>query len=223
MLAELHSISKKYNGNNNPVFENISLSVNRGDSIAITGPSGSGKSSLLNIIGTLDTASTGKILLNGIDVSSMTENQKADLRNRFIGFIFQQHHLLPQLSLLENILLPSVPFTRKKERKGLIERALELMSLLGIADLAGKIPGNASVGECQRTAVVRALINNPSLILADEPTGALDNDNAIKMAELLVSLPAMHQKALIVVTHSHEVASFMKTAYRLHSGKFEKA
>ncbi len=221
MLAQLHSITKKYD-QGKPVLDSIDLLITENDTIAITGPSGSGKSTLLNILGTLDQPSSGQVLLDGKDVKTLDRKQLAELRNHFTGFVFQQHHLLPQLTLLENVLLPTLPGRKNGKEKPMLERASLLMERVGLQDLMHKFPGQTSVGECQRTAVVRALINRPALLLADEPTGSLDNDNAEKLGVLLRELNKEQHVALVVVTHSMEMAAGMEKIYKLHSGKLER-
>jgi ABC-type lipoprotein export system ATPase subunit len=174
---------------------------------------------LLNIIGTIDTPSSGKILFKGQDVNTFNEKQLSDIRNRSIGFVFQFHHLLPQLSLLENILVPTIPLRSKINGKELTERAMELLSSVGLTERIHQRPGQLSGGECQRAALVRALINQPELILADEPTGSLDQDSAFQLGELLLDINRKHNVAMVVVTHSLTLAEKMSTIYRLSKGK----
>lgn len=200
------------------VLNDISLIINPGDSIAITGPSGSGKSTLLNIIGSLDKPSSGQVRYDDNDITKLGENQLASLRNKSIGFIFQLHHLLPQLNLLENVLLPLIPSNDKKNRKSNLDRVMSLLESIGLSDMITQRPGQLSVGECQRTAVVRALINDPVLLLADEPTGALDQDNADQLGELLSGINKDRNISIITVTHSDELARKMKINYRLEQG-----
>ncbi|TSA30061.1 MAG: ABC transporter ATP-binding protein [Bacteroidetes bacterium] len=219
MLAALQQVDKSYD---HPVLKEVSLTIAPGDSIAIVGPSGSGKSTLLNILGTLDRPSSGQVILNGELVKSMNENQLAGIRNRFIGFVFQLHYLLPQLTLIENVMLPTLPEKNKKSVKEAEERAHRLLERVGLSELAYRLPGTMSVGECQRAAVVRALINRPGLLLADEPTGSLDEDHAQALGELLAELNREENMGLVVVTHSIELARRMKVRYLLHSGRLEK-
>jgi ABC-type lipoprotein export system ATPase subunit len=223
MLAELQHITKYYeqagSGIRNQVLDNISMQISENERIAIVGPSGSGKSSLLNILGTLDKPSSGRVMLDGKDVNTMNENSLAEIRNTFIGFVFQMHHLLPQLTLLENVLLPLLPQKDKIILKSRNERALELIDRVGLVHHIQKYPSQLSVGECQRTAVVRALINQPRLLLADEPTGSLDADNAAQLAELLAELNREQNVALVIVTHSQELAGKMDKIYHLREGK----
>jgi ABC-type lipoprotein export system ATPase subunit len=223
MLAELQHITKYYQepGSDirNQVLDDISMQINDNESIAIVGPSGSGKSTLLNILGTLDRPSSGKVLLQGNTTDTMNENKLAEIRNSFVGFVFQMHHLLPQLTLLENVLLPLLPQKDKTILKSANERALKLIARVGLSVHLHKYPSQLSVGECQRTAVVRALINQPRLLLADEPTGSLDASNADHLAALLAELNREENVALVIVTHSTELAGKMDKIYHLREGK----
>jgi len=222
MLINLQNISKYYQ---NPVsnirrevLKDISLQINRGNSLAILGPSGSGKSTLLNILGTLDSPSSGKVYLNGQEMHSLNNNQLSEIRNRKIGFVFQMHHLLSQLNLLENVLLPTLPIHDKIYRNSAQKRAMELLESVGLADKIHQRPGQLSGGECQRAAVIRALINQPELVLADEPTGSLDKESAAQLAEILSKLNTDFQVALVLVTHSIELAINMETVFELSDG-----
>ncbi|MFA5972984.1 MAG: ABC transporter ATP-binding protein [Lentimicrobiaceae bacterium] len=223
MLAELSQITKYFEQQGssvrNHVLQEISLQIGNNEKIAIVGPSGSGKSTLLNILGTLDKPSSGKVILDGVAVDLMPEIQLAELRNTFIGFVFQMHHLLPQLTLLENVLLPLLPQKNKNIRKTANERAMHLINRVGLSGHIHQYPSQLSVGECQRTAVVRALINQPKLLLADEPTGSLDAANAAQLAQLLTELNFEQNVAMVVVTHSMELASKMDKIYQLREGK----
>jgi len=223
MLAELSQITKYFEQQGssvrNHVLQEISLQIGNNEKIAIVGPSGSGKSTLLNILGTLDKPSSGKVILDGVAVDLMPEIQLAELRNTFIGFVFQMHHLLPQLTLLENVLLPLLPQKNKNIRKTANERAMHLINRVGLSGHIHQYPSQLSVGECQRTAVVRALINRPKLLLADEPTGSLDAANAAHLAQLLTELNLEQNVAMVVVTHSMELASKMDKIYQLREGK----
>ncbi len=225
MLAELMNITKYYGekgaGNFSLILDEVSMAVGEHESIAITGPSGSGKSTLLNILGTLDHPSSGEVILNETGVNLFDENGLAAIRSRFIGFVFQQHCLLPQLTLLENILLPLVPVRDKGKREEAVIRARRLIERVGLANHSNRLPGMLSVGECQRAAVVRALVNQPRLLLADEPTGSLDAANAANLGQLLRELNREENLALVVVTHSPEIASLMQKRYRLAAGKLQ--
>jgi ABC-type lipoprotein export system ATPase subunit len=219
MIAQLKDIRKQYGQKDKPVLDGISLQIGKNEAIAITGPSGSGKTTLLNILGTLDCEYEGSAEIGGKDPKSMNEPGLAGLRNGFIGFVFQLHYLLPQLTLLENILLPTLPMKDRTLRKTRLERADFLVRRMGLQGLENRLPSALSVGECQRAAFARALINKPSLLLADEPTGSLDAGNAAMMGELMMQLRREEELALLVVTHSPTIASLMDKEYRLVSGR----
>jgi ABC-type lipoprotein export system ATPase subunit len=222
MILKLNQITKSYFSGNNPtgrvILDQLDLEVNAGDRIAIVGPSGSGKTTLLNLIGTLDRPDSGKMYFENQDLSGYNDQQLATFRNEKIGFVFQMHHLLPQLTLLENVLLPTLT-NKKLQGKDTLKHALHLIARMGLAEVAHQKPSQLSGGECQRTAVARALINHPGLILADEPTGALDHQSAFNLTDLLVELNKEEGVTLIVVTHSMEVAGKMDRIYSLEDGK----
>jgi lipoprotein-releasing system ATP-binding protein len=222
MLLSLNNISKGYGipGSHafRPVLNDLSWQVGLGARVGIAGPSGSGKTTLLNLIGALDRPDSGQIIFQGSDISSYSNDQLALFRNRTLGFVFQQHHLLPQLTLWENILLPLLPGGKPvtAEDKAWAEY---LLRKTGIWDQRDQKPSQMSGGECQRTAVVRALINKPSLLLADEPTGALDEQNAAILSEIMTSLSKEEGITLITVTHSPDLARQMDKVYYLKEGK----
>ena len=221
-MIELNEISKSYpqpGGGEIPVLREISLKVQAGESLVVTGPSGSGKSTLLNIIGALDRPASGTVRFDGQELSDLTERELARLRNRRIGFVFQLHHLLPQCTVLENVLLPTLPLQGESARAGFAERASILLEKVGLAERSHHRPGQLSGGECQRVAVARSLINAPALVLADEPTGSLDGENAEQLAELLVDLNKSEGTTLIVVTHSQELAGRMARRFALRDGR----
>lgn len=222
MILKLNHITKSYFSENNTsgriILDQLDLEVNAGERIAIVGPSGSGKTTLLNMIGTLDRPDSGKIYFEDQDLSVYNDQQLAGFRNEKIGFVFQMHHLLPQLTLLENVLLPTLA-NKKLQGKEVFEHAQSLIARMGIGEVAHQKPSQLSGGECQRTAVARALINRPKLILADEPTGALDHQSAFNLTDLLVELNKEEGLTLIIVTHSMDVASKMDRIYTLESGK----
>ena len=297
MLIKLNNISKHYGseseGTLRTVLDGLTLEITEGESIAILGPSGTGKTTLLNIMGTLDRPDSGEVFFRNSskEINDITERattkvaptsleskqdseagynsdispveRKSELRasnarpivkmqpptstketidtgdlfsskenlvnyttkeldtfrNEKIGFVFQLHHLLPQCTLLENILIPTLTIKDKKIREERVIRAKELMERVGIWDQRDQMPGHLSGGECQRAAVVRALINNPGLLLADEPTGALDEDNVSKLALLLLEINKSYGVTLVVVTHSVALATKMDTVYELKNGK----
>ncbi|MEI7422984.1 MAG: ABC transporter ATP-binding protein [Prolixibacteraceae bacterium] len=222
MILKLEKISRTYfneSGNRQRIIlNNLDLQVNSGEKIAIVGPSGSGKTTLLNLIGTLDKADSGKIFVEGIDIAELNDKKLAEFRNKKIGFVFQLHHLLPQLTLTENILLPTLADKNHHSKEASI-RAQRLINRLGLSAVAHQRPAELSGGECQRTAVARALINQPKLLLADEPTGALDHQSAFNLVDLLAEVNSEEGVALIVVTHSMEVAQKMDTIYSLEDGR----
>lgn len=222
MILKLEKISKKYfneSGNRERIIlDHLDLQVNSGEKIAIVGPSGSGKTTLLNLIGSLDKADDGKIFVDGIDISALSDKKLAEFRNKKIGFVFQLHHLLPQLTLTENILLPTLADKNPNTKEANV-RAQRLINRLGLSAVAHQRPAELSGGECQRTAVARALINQPRLILADEPTGALDHQSAFNLVDLLAEVNREEGVALIIVTHSMEVAQKMDTIYSLEDGR----
>ena len=225
-MINLKQINKYYYNNSctikQEVLKDISMSIDAGDSIAIVGPSGCGKSTLLNLIGSIDRPTSGVIEFDGDDISQMSDKDLSTLRNKEIGFIFQMHHLLPQLNVLENALLPTLANSTKKDKNSLNNRALQLLEQVGLKDKIHQFPGQLSGGECQRATVVRALINQPKLILADEPTGSLDQQSAEQVGDLLVEIQKEQNIALVVVTHSKELASKMKIRYSLVDGNLKK-
>jgi lipoprotein-releasing system ATP-binding protein len=224
MLLQLQNISKGYgypqSNNYQHVLKDISLEVEEGESIAIIGPSGSGKTTLLNLIGTLDQPDKGTIFYKDRDITGLSRQEIEKFRNKEIGLIFQMHYLLPQCTLLENVLLPTLPNKNDKDARS---RAEKLIKRVGLWEHKDKKPQLLSGGECQRTAVVRAMINNPGLLLADEPTGALDHENAVRLINLLMELNREDGLTLIMVTHSLELAEKMKKIFRLRDGKLETA
>lgn len=218
MLLNLQKGTKSYtNGNTDRhILDDISLNVASGESLAIVGPSGCGKTTLLNVLGTLDLLDAGTLSINDQNIQDLSKDRISEIRNKEIGFVFQSHHLLPQCTLLENILIPTLP--QKKDQTSAAEA---LLRELDIWEVRNQHPAGASGGECQRAAVARALINQPALILADEPTGALDETNGVILIDLLLKLHATRNVALIVVTHSMEIASKMQTIYLLKNGKLK--
>ena len=223
MLLQPKNISKGYGqaGSNNfrPVLEELTLDIQNGEKLAMVGQSGSGKTTLLNLIGTLDKPDSGEIIFDSKNITSYSKKELAMFRNRHLGFIFQLHHLMPHLTLLENVLLPILPQGKvTKEQK---EWAEHLIQKVGIWEQRLQKPSEMSGGECQRTAVVRALINKPKLILADEPTGALDEKNANALSNLLLQLCEEEKLTLITVTHSAELADKMDKKLLLKNGKLQ--
>jgi lipoprotein-releasing system ATP-binding protein len=203
------------------VLRGVSCTLAAGENLAITGPSGCGKSTLLYIIGTLDAPTSGSVSLDGADPFGLSEPRLAAFRNHKIGFVFQDHHLLPQCSVLENVLLPTL--ADGHARPEAVERARGLLDRVGLSARLDHLPAELSGGERQRTAIARALVNRPLLLLADEPTGNLDRATAAGVAELLVELQAQEKTMLIVVTHSLELAGMLQKRMELNAGKLEPA
>ena len=222
-ILQLENVTKEFVGAAEPlkILNGISLTIARGESIAITGPSGSGKSTLLNLLGSLDHPTRGRVTLAGRDLTALDEAQLAIVRNRQIGFVFQSHHLLPQCTVLENVLLPTLA-THTAAPSEAIARANRLLDRVGLASRLTHRPAQLSGGERQRVAVVRALINQPQLLLADEPTGALDHNSATNLGQLLVELNREEAVTLIVVTHSLELARKMQRVLKLDNGLLEQ-
>jgi lipoprotein-releasing system ATP-binding protein len=219
VLAELAGVSKSYRtpeGAETRVLEGVDLRIEAGESLAIAGPSGCGKSTLLNILGTLDRPSSGSVKLDGRDALALPPAGLAALRGSFVGFVFQMHHLLPQCSILENALVPAIPSGKAAEAE---PRARKLLERVGLGHRLGHRPGRLSGGECQRAAVVRALVNRPKLLLADEPTGSLDRASAESLAALLAELNREEGVALVVVTHSSDLAARMGRVLELRDGR----
>ncbi len=222
-FLQLRDVAKTYqsvlDGPPVSVLDGINLDIQTGQSAAIMGPSGSGKSTLLNIIGTLDRPTRGQVLLEGQDLALLDESALAAVRNRRIGFIFQAHHLLPQCTVLENVLVPTLVCADAPLRQSAPERARRLLERVGLGPRANHRPGQLSGGERQRAAVVRGLINQPRLLLADEPTGALDRTAAQELARLLVELNREEKVTLIVATHAGELARQMGRCFQLRDGR----
>ena len=240
-LLLLTGVTKRYESpggaNPLPVLDCVSLAVSRGETLAIVGPSGSGKSTLLQIIGTLDRPTTGQVLLDGKNLSTLNELELAATRNRQIGFVFQSHYLLPQCTVFENVLVPTLAnpspglmatispsdgemaVVRGARPEDAAARAERLLKRVGLAERLHHRPGQLSGGERQRVAVVRALINQPQLLLADEPTGSLDHASATSLGQLLVELNREEGVTLIVVTHAMDLAKRMGRVVELQDGK----
>jgi len=201
------------------VLRNIRLHLAKGESLAILGPSGSGKSTLLQLIGTLDRPTSGSIALGGVNPFLLDENALAHYRNNQIGFVFQDHHLLPQCTLLENTLIPALAFGRPDANDR--QRALELLDRVGLADRHQHRPAECSGGERQRAALARGLMMKPSLLLADEPTGNLDRRSAEQVATLLLEIQKEQHTILLLATHSQELAEKMQQQMQLIDGRLE--
>ena len=222
-LLELQGVFKSYSAAGEapetPVLRGLDLRVGFGESVAIVGPSGSGKSTLLNLIAALDSPTSGIITLAGSDIAGRTEDQLAAVRAREIGIIFQLHHLLPQCTVLENALVPTLAGGPDQRAEPAEARARRLLERVGLAQRQSYLPGQLSGGERQRAAVVRALINEPRLLLADEPTGSLDQASAANLADLLVELQGEEKFALVLITHAPELARRMDRVLELRDGR----
>lgn len=202
------------------VLDKLCLEVNERETIAIMGPSGSGKTTLMNIIGLLDKPDSGTISFRGASITDFTEEQSADYRNHNVGFVFQDHLLIPYLTVSENVFLPLLATEHSQEEIALKEQnSKSLMKKTGIYNLRDKYPFNISGGEAQRVALVRALVNNPSILLADEPTGSLDAKNAENMGDLLLEMNRDYGITIIMATHSFDLAKKMSKILRLEEGK----
>lgn len=219
-LLELVDIVKGYDACAPAVLKGVSLKVKAGESLAIVGPSGCGKSTLLNVIGTLDKPDSGTVVLDGSDVTGLNDNALAQLRSREIGFVFQDHHLLPQCTALENVLVPTLAGGAASDVR---QRGMQLLDAVGLTDCADQFPAELSGGQRQRVATVRALIQQPRLLLADEPTGSLDHAGAAALGELLVDLNRQQGVTLVVVTHSQALASQMGRTLQLTDGRLSAA
>ena len=197
------------------VLKGVSLKVGEGDFLAIRGPSGAGKSTLLHLLGALDKPTDGKVYLNRTDIHSLSDNALARFRNRMIGFVFQFYHLFPEFSVLENVMAPAMVAGRKTSGE---KRALELLERVGLANRINHSPDKLSAGEMQRVAIARALVNNPEIILADEPTGNLDSDNGEKIFGLIQELNEKERRTFIIATHEDALAKRAKRVMTLVDG-----
>ena len=216
-LLNFDQVSKSF-PNSGQVLDQVSFTLAPGETMAITGPSGCGKSTLLNLAGTLDLPDSGTIQINGKDTAALSDQEAAALRNQTIGFIFQEHHLLPQCNVLENVLMPGMVKGASSEMEA---RGRELLTRIGLGERLQHRPAQLSGGQRQRVAVVRALINQPQLLLADEPTGSLDQDTALELMAMLVELQADLNFAIILVTHDESISKQMQTVKKLIKGRFQ--
>jgi putative ABC transport system ATP-binding protein len=219
-IIHLENVRKSYFLGNQelPVLKGINIDIFKNEYVALMGPSGSGKSTLMNILGCLDSLTGGKYILNGKDVSRMPDNDLADVRNKEIGFVFQQFNLLPRLSAAENVALPLIySGVNKKERT---ERAMQVLEKVKLTDRSTHKPNELSGGQCQRVAIARALINNPSIILADEPTGNLDTKTSIEIMDIFGEIQSAGN-TVILVTHEEDIARYAHRVIRLRDGVIE--
>ncbi len=219
MMLRVNKVSKSFH-QRGIVLNDLDLTVNEGDSVSVSGPSGSGKTTLLNIIGLLDRPDSGEVLFRGKSILGYGQDESAVYRNRNIGFVFQDHMLLPYLTVKENILLPLLAAGIKdQDYLGKVQNAVDLIERMGIAGLADKYPTGISGGEAQRVTLVRALVNRPALLLADEPTGSLDKKNAENLGDLLIRMNKEYGITLILATHSASLASKMEKRLMLYEGQ----
>ena len=216
VVLELRNVYKKYIVEKVEALKDINLKIHEGDFIAIMGPSGSGKSTLMNLIGLLDVPTSGKIFLDKKDVSKLDENKLADLRGKKLGFIFQMFNLVPTLTALENVMLPVIFQGKNSKMEG---RALMLLEKMGMKDRSNHLPRQLSGGEQQRVAIARSLINNPELILADEPTGNLDSKTGKTIMEILNELHEKEGKTFVVITHDPRIAEYAHTLVNIVDGQ----
>ncbi|GAB4282488.1 MAG: ABC transporter ATP-binding protein [Marinilabiliales bacterium] len=198
------------------VLKGINLNIEKGEIVSIVGQSGAGKTTLLQILGTLNRQDSGTIIINGVDVSKLKEKQLSKFRNEHLGFVFQFHHLLPEFTALENVCIPA--FIKGMEKRKAVERALEILSFLNMSDRTRHKPGEMSGGEQQRVAIARALINDPDLILADEPTGNLDSKNTNELYNLFFKLRENFGQTFIIVTHNKELAELCDRKFHIKDG-----
>ena len=214
-MIELKGIKKSFGSLE--VLKGIDLHIDKGEVVSIVGPSGAGKTTLLQIMGTLDKPDAGTVVVDGIDVSRMGEKKLSEFRNRHVGFVFQFHQLLPEFSAIENIMIPA--FIAGRSPKESKQRAMELLEFMGLADRAHHKPNELSGGEKQRVAVARALVNNPAVILADEPSGSLDTKNKEELHQLFFDLRDKFGQTFVIVPHDEQLASITDRTIHMKDGR----
>ena len=214
-MIEIKNIKKSFG--ELQVLKGIDLSIGKGEIVSIVGPSGAGKTTLLQIIGTLDKPDEGNVMIDGVDVSHMNKKKLSDFRNKHIGFVFQFHQLLPEFTALENIMIPA--FIAGASHSEAKKRAEELLAFMGLQERAGHKPNELSGGEKQRVAVARALVNNPNVILADEPSGSLDSKNKAELHQLFFDLRDKFGQTFVIVTHDETLAAITDRAIHLRDGE----
>ncbi len=220
-MLEAHNVHKIYNqgGNKLHILKGINLSVREGDVLSIVGPSGAGKSTLLHILGALDRPSEGKIVLDGEDLYQLNDRQRSSLRNRKIGFVFQFYHLLPELTALENVILPALVKGDLRNPASLETKGLDLLDRVGLGKRASHRPNQLSGGEQQRCAIARSLINDPKIVFCDEPTGNLDSETGREIIELLMNLNTKNKQTLVIVTHDEQIARLSHKTIYMRDGR----
>ncbi|SCJ37889.1 Lipoprotein-releasing system ATP-binding protein LolD [uncultured Clostridium sp.] len=220
-VLELKNIEKTYGDKiKTKVLHNINLKINRGEFVAIIGQSGSGKSTMLNLMGTLDSPSSGEIYINNQRTDDLSKNKLADVRNKDLGFIFQFHYLLPEFTVLENVLMPYL-ISGKKVNKEIKARANELLDIVGLSKVKNNLATDLSGGQQQRAAIARALINNPKIILADEPTGNLDSNTTNEVYNLLRDINEKYDTTFIIITHDNKIAQKADRVIEVSDGKIQ--
>lgn len=220
-VLELKNIEKTYGDKiKTKVLHNINLKINKGEFVAIIGQSGSGKSTMLNLMGTLDSPSSGEIYINNQRTDDLSKNKLADVRNKDLGFIFQFHYLLPEFTVLENVLMPYL-ISGKKVNKEIKARANELLDIVGLSKVKNNLATDLSGGQQQRAAIARALINNPKIILADEPTGNLDSNTTNEVYNLLRDINEKYDTTFIIITHDNKIAQKADRVIEVSDGKIQ--